>query len=247
MTEFWKDGFWRISKYGVKHWVSGHSVSRDDWSRSGASGLDSAYWWDLLVRLGVANSAAASFVNPNAECPVCGAQVFFYQNEYGSRVFFDDLGPPWPKHPCTIASPSASHTSSSQEQISPTPRNFPEVAQINIWSSMAGLDSKRYFLEKYGNRPWDAWRLERKLRAGRKTLAILSSAGSDIERKLFLSIPRVPRCLDHGSIVFYRRGRLAYFDHNSMGPGEIVASRVRSSSAFIDALLAKADEESGSP
>jgi hypothetical protein len=38
---------------------------------------------------------------PNAKCPVCRAEVFFYQNEYGSRVFFDRLGPPWPKHPCT--------------------------------------------------------------------------------------------------------------------------------------------------
>ncbi|MXP29702.1 hypothetical protein GRI58_12875 [Porphyrobacter algicida] len=27
--------------------------------------------------------------------------MFFYQNLYGSRVFFDELGPPWPKHPCT--------------------------------------------------------------------------------------------------------------------------------------------------
>lgn len=42
-----------------------------------------------------------TFVNPNAICPVCGAPVFFYQSEYGGRVFFDELGPPWPKHPCT--------------------------------------------------------------------------------------------------------------------------------------------------
>jgi hypothetical protein len=27
--------------------------------------------------------------------------VFFYQSPYGGRVFFDELGPPWPKHPCT--------------------------------------------------------------------------------------------------------------------------------------------------
>jgi hypothetical protein len=27
--------------------------------------------------------------------------VFFYQSSDGGRVFFDDLGPPWPKHPCT--------------------------------------------------------------------------------------------------------------------------------------------------
>lgn len=42
-----------------------------------------------------------SYVNPNARCPVCGKIVFFYQSEYGGRIFFDELGPPWPKHPCT--------------------------------------------------------------------------------------------------------------------------------------------------
>lgn len=42
-----------------------------------------------------------SYTNPNAKCPVCGESVFFYQSEHGGRVFFDDLGWPWPKHPCT--------------------------------------------------------------------------------------------------------------------------------------------------
>ncbi len=42
-----------------------------------------------------------SYVNPNAKCPKCGALVFFYQSPAGGRVFFDELGPPWPKHPCT--------------------------------------------------------------------------------------------------------------------------------------------------
>jgi hypothetical protein len=42
-----------------------------------------------------------AFTDPNALCPVCGATVFYYQNSFGSRVFFDDLGWPWPKHRCT--------------------------------------------------------------------------------------------------------------------------------------------------
>lgn len=42
-----------------------------------------------------------SYTIPNARCPVCGAAVFFYQSPNGGRVFFDELGPPWPKHPCT--------------------------------------------------------------------------------------------------------------------------------------------------
>ncbi len=42
-----------------------------------------------------------SFINPNARCPVCYERVFFYQSPYGGKVFFDELGPPWTKHPCT--------------------------------------------------------------------------------------------------------------------------------------------------
>ncbi|VVN14961.1 hypothetical protein PS647_04049 [Pseudomonas fluorescens] len=42
-----------------------------------------------------------TYTTPNAKCPVCGESVFFYQSPYGGRVFFDELGPPWPKHPCT--------------------------------------------------------------------------------------------------------------------------------------------------
>ena len=42
-----------------------------------------------------------SYVVPNAACPVCGKAVFFYHSPYGGRVFFDELGPPWPKHRCT--------------------------------------------------------------------------------------------------------------------------------------------------
>ena len=43
----------------------------------------------------------ASFTIPNATCPACGDSVFFYQSPSGGRVFFDELGPPWTKHPCT--------------------------------------------------------------------------------------------------------------------------------------------------
>ena len=45
-----------------------------------------------------------SFVNPNAKCPVCKEPVFFYQSPYGGRVFFDKLGHPCLKHPCTDTS-----------------------------------------------------------------------------------------------------------------------------------------------
>jgi hypothetical protein len=42
-----------------------------------------------------------TYTIPDALCPVCGMQVFFYKSPSGGRIFFDELGPPWPKHPCT--------------------------------------------------------------------------------------------------------------------------------------------------
>lgn len=33
-------------------------------------------------------------------CSYCGDNVFYYENEQGSRVFFEALGQPWPKHRC---------------------------------------------------------------------------------------------------------------------------------------------------
>jgi len=56
----------------------------------------SSYWWVPPI-----TQTRESYVNPNAFCPKCDASVFFYQSPNGGRVFFDELGPPWPKHPCT--------------------------------------------------------------------------------------------------------------------------------------------------
>jgi hypothetical protein len=42
-----------------------------------------------------------SYLDPNARCPVCGASVFFYRSPHNGRVFFDNVGWPWPKHGCT--------------------------------------------------------------------------------------------------------------------------------------------------
>lgn len=48
-------------------------------------------------------ASRTDYLEPNATCPVCGQSVFFYESPFGGRVFFDELGPPWPKHPCTIS------------------------------------------------------------------------------------------------------------------------------------------------
>lgn len=62
----------------------------------------------------------ASYTNPNARCPVCGCAVFFYQSPTGGCVFFDELGPPWPKHPCTDKKPLTSTYAVIRASVSST-------------------------------------------------------------------------------------------------------------------------------
>lgn len=75
-------------------WCAGGNGGASGW---GAGTAASTLTWTTY-------SVPSAWVHPNANCPVCGATVFFYSNEHGSRVYFDELGPPWPKHPCTDGS-----------------------------------------------------------------------------------------------------------------------------------------------
>lgn len=40
------------------------------------------------------------YSNPNALCPKCKKLVYFVRPKHGGSVYFDELAPPWPKHPC---------------------------------------------------------------------------------------------------------------------------------------------------
>lgn len=91
MSIYWRNGFYRTSVNGNVHRVSGHNVDRDTWDSGSSAGPNEA-----LLRYARAHAGAtARQVVPNVECPVCGQPVFFYQNAHGSRLFFDELGPPW--------------------------------------------------------------------------------------------------------------------------------------------------------
>jgi hypothetical protein len=81
------------------------------------------------------NGYSSCFISPNARCPVCNASVFYYQNDHGSRVFFDDLGPPWPKHPCT------DNPNLNARATSPRPKLRPRGSRVEIVeaASLLGL------------------------------------------------------------------------------------------------------------
>ncbi|WP_152539410.1 hypothetical protein [Methylomicrobium lacus] len=87
---------WNHSPYCTCGWGGAGHLGRRQASINTHCAYGSSYWWVPPIF-----HSYESYVNPNALCPVCGAAVFFYQSPNGGRVFFDELGPPWPKHPCT--------------------------------------------------------------------------------------------------------------------------------------------------
>lgn len=148
MTRYWRDGFYRTSVLGNVHWVEGHEVDRFEWT-VGVRGCRD----EEALRINRAQAGGfARLVRPNADCPVCGRPVFFYQNGFGSRVFFDDLGPPWPKHPCTVQVPArqvgAAVITLSAERL----RSQEQFDAIDRWSAD---DFDAAFAQRYGSPPWN--------------------------------------------------------------------------------------------
>lgn len=100
MSSFHRSGHHRISIKGNMHWVEDHEVTRSSYLEYGNL-TSRKKKVDETIHFPVNPRKIESYTRPNAKCPVCKELVHFYQSPDGGRVFFDALGPPWPKHPCT--------------------------------------------------------------------------------------------------------------------------------------------------
>ena len=239
MTQFWRDGYWRMSVHGLEHWVEGHWVDREHWDRSVHPYADAA---SRLKRARATIGTTSRYVSPNADCPICGAEVFFHQNEFGSRVYFDELGPPWPKHPCTDQGGETSRENAargSAARESPHLRDSVEVESIGAWDDEVGRQREFEFGERHGQGRWQAYRVERKLTLT-KGMALILSENTDGSGKLtFRAIARRPPGLEVADPVFLFRGQLAYLDHRRMEPEVIDARKVNSARSLINELVGR--------
>lgn len=91
-----------------------------------------------------------NFVDPNAYCPVCGAKVFYYENSSGSRVFFNDLGWPWPKHGCTD-NPASQSGTIKPTTISGRIRRSAFANEITLFELVECEESNGIFSAKFQN------------------------------------------------------------------------------------------------
>lgn len=160
MTQFSRRGHYRTNANGTVSWVQGHTVSRNDWNTGYSISRGSnppsqmqQHWYN-----GGSSENKSRPLDPmpldiwsnrclthNALCPVCKQAVFFYRNEHGSAVFFDELGPPWSKHPCTAGDLPALFLGTA-----PQPALPPQQWQAFGWKPLRSVQIFAAKLGRYG-------------------------------------------------------------------------------------------------
>ncbi|MGI5524925.1 hypothetical protein ACQEUX_28875 [Micromonospora sp. CA-259024] len=151
--------------------------------------------------------------------------VFFYSNEHGSRVFFDEVGPPWPKHPCT--------DNSSYRERSPYPvgrsapvrygfakgRSSVQHAALLDGTGNSGLTSVGL---SYGVSAWSPYSLAKLEVEDGETRLTLWPLYTLQPATLWTTTSAVP--LVAGDVVFIKAGQMSYFN---LDRGEAVIVPVR--------------------
>jgi hypothetical protein len=215
MTTFGRRGHFRTNENGTTFWVRDHAVHRDHWDVSGlgahyGSSLYKAS--DFLRRSNVGRGKQGCFVTPNAKCPVCGVPVFYYQNAFGSRVFFDDLGPPWPKHPCTD-NPMNSLSGVAWAPIAR--RKKGEIQELIAAGNATGLFQQKRFGQLTASE-WTLLVVEDVLRSGEREVvraAIIDSAEPKLVQFSCFSPTLV---FNLGDFVSKRGSEFSFFDRSNM-------------------------------
>lgn len=166
----------------------------------------------FLERHGAHRSRTACFVSPNASCPVCGARVFYYENAHGSRVFFDELGPPWPKHPCTDRSDQR------PRQIHGPPTRRPRGIILEL------IDAARKVSPDRNDAPHDdpvldRWTLMEAIkidRSGWQNTVVAEFVGAPAGSSIRFTFDSADEVLKVGDIFSLRPNEISLFDTHRM-------------------------------
>lgn len=161
------------------------------------------------------------WISPNASCPVCGAAVYFYANQYGSRVFFDDLGPPWPKHPCTD-NPTRHVTTVGGRQA-------PSLRDFSVTQRASEARDRRW-------KPYAVKGITIEDGQSRITLQPLNGTGRGPSWTVLS-----PLHLRADDLVFVRAQQMSYFDADACEPA--VAEDSRRAAQIARKLITERDKE----
>jgi hypothetical protein len=168
---------------------------------------------EALKKLKV-SSYSSCFVDPNAKCPVCGQAVFFYSNIYGSRVYFNELGPPWEKHHCTDNSDFFPRQSPTKLN-SPTTRSKSQIQYIANTVRVAGSSFATKIFTA-GNSKWVLCVVLQVLREGSKVIVEVEtlSPANNVKSKFVIYCDE--NIIDEGDVVSNKGHRYSFLHKNTL-------------------------------
>jgi len=160
------------------------------------------------------------FVNPNARCPVCGQAVYFYANGYGSRVYFNELGPPWPKHECTDTSQNTGGGHFSR----PTRRAISQINEIISADREAGTHYAS--IRSKANSDWILHVVvEAVFENGTLWIATESVSTPNRTRQTF-SVRCSEKILDEGDLITFRNNVYSFVRRDTLEDIEVIDGQV---------------------
>lgn len=209
MSTYHRRGHYRRGPNGQRVWVTGHSVTGSGRSRQVYRSPKNVAPRVPHVAPAISMPRSVRWAEPNAACPVCGAAVYFYANEWGSRVYFDEIGPPWPKHPCIVPSADESRYS----RVAPVPYEL--SAGRRILSKAHSADKKNRIQGSGDN----ATHLSTDAFSVRSSYSVEKGTALHLQRLYAPSAPEVwesPEDIspEAGQLVFVEGRSLSYLDVN---------------------------------
>ena len=156
----------------------------------------------ILFENGVQHSRSACFIYPNAHCPVCNQAVFFYQNSFGSRVFFDEVGWPWPKHPCTDNGKKVKGRTATLSI-----RSLLSIYELKKAAFENKIKIEDRFIQSYKCRPPEFIEIIEMYREGRDNLVVAKLLDSLDGSSIYFSFQSIHRVLQVGSWTGVHRSK----------------------------------------
>jgi hypothetical protein len=173
---------------------------------------------ELLASSSANRSYSACFVVPNANCPVCGESVYYYQNDRGSRVFFDELGWPWPKHPCTDNTAKFQPLSKA-----PQARTTEEVLDIVRAAQQLDFDPAVKFRFSFGDSPWDLLSVISIRRSGFENWIEAHSISPLLNKPIYLAFVSAKIVPSSGDFFGFNGESVSLLDADSLQPKRLKA------------------------
>jgi hypothetical protein len=180
-------------------------------------------------------SAAICFVKPNAKCPKCGHPVYYFQNEFGSRVFFDDLGPPWPKHPCTDRLNSYGQSIQFESRLQMRCHN--EVVEIMSLENPKTFNLKMDVLGTHGTKSWNVATISKRIKSNALVFIVAKLQRLGGTKNVYFSCKSLPKSCKGGLVIMIGNRKISYIDPVTLNPVTFTAVRYRGAKAFVDALI----------